>query len=332
MKTAYRKLLPLALALVLALCVAACGGTNPGSGAGSSTSLPSGAPSSDASPSGGASQSASVVDEGGVRTISTVMGDVEVPANPQRVIVHYLMGDVAALGVTPVGVSEVHAGAAFEAAVAGAENLGSWDFDMEAVMALEPDLIITVNEGQYEELSKIAPTVMVPYGTMTTEERVGFVAQVLGREDAGAQVMAEYNAKVAQGRTQLQAAGIEGASVTILQVHDNGTNVAGDKHALGVLVYGELGLVPPEMVQSEIIDADAYWAQPSMEVLADYCGDMIIHLGQMQEVLADNGVWNAIPAVQNGYIMEADTALTYYTDILSSGVLVDTVVEKLTQF
>ncbi|MFV0352552.1 MAG: ABC transporter substrate-binding protein [Oscillospiraceae bacterium] len=263
------------------------------------------------------------------KVVSTVNGDVTIPANPQRVIVHYLMGDAIALGVTPVGVSEILPGAVFEEDLKDAVDLGSWDFEMEEVMALEPDLIISVNEGQYEDLSKIAPTVLVPYGKMTTEERVTFMAELLGKEDMAQKILDEYNDKLQQAKEKMQAAGIEETTVTILQASDNGNALAGDKHALGVLVYKELGLVPPARVQTDIIDADAYWGQPSMEVLAEYCGDVMIHLGEVQDDIKTNAVWNAIPAIKNNQIFEVDTALTYYTDITSSGVLADTVSAEL---
>jgi iron complex transport system substrate-binding protein len=263
------------------------------------------------------------------RIITTVKGDVEVPANPQRVIVHYLIGDASSLGIVPVGVSQVLPGAVFEESIKEATDLGSWDFELESVMALEPDLIISVNEGQYEDLSKIAPTVYVPYGTMTTEERITFLGEVLNRQEEAKQALTDYQTKVEAGRTKLKEAGLDNVSVTILQARDDGNSVAGSKHALGVIAYNELGLLPTETVQKEIIDKDEYWAAPSMEVLADYCGDYIIHLGEVPEAISSNEVWKSIPAVKDGRVVVADTALTYYTDILSSSTLVDTLVDSL---
>ncbi|WAG50944.1 ABC transporter substrate-binding protein [Clostridium tagluense] len=103
------------------------------------------------------------------RTISTKLGDVKVPANPKRVIVQYLMGDVISLGIKPVGISEVYTGAAYHNITAGIKDLGHFgSWDVEAVMLLKPDLIITINKEQSEKLSKIAPTVYVPYGDIST--------------------------------------------------------------------------------------------------------------------------------------------------------------------
>lgn len=263
------------------------------------------------------------------RTIVTTKGDVEVPANPQRVIVHYLMGDAISMGIIPIGVSQILSGAAFEENIKEAVDLGSWDFEMESVMSLEPDLIITVNENQYEELSKIAPTVYVPYGTMTTKERITFLGEIFNKEEEAKKVLEDYTNKLEQAKEKLKEQGFDSATVTILQTQEQGNSVAGAKHAMGVLVYKELGLLPPQKVQEEIIDADEYWGQPSMEVLEEYCGDYLIHLGEIPESVSSNDVWNIIPAVANEKVVIMDTALTYYTDVVSSDALVDEIVDNI---
>lgn len=263
------------------------------------------------------------------RTITTVKGDVEIPTNPQRIVVHYLMGDAVAMGIIPVGVSQILEGAAFEKSVKDAVDLGSWDFEMESVMSLEPDLIITVNENQYDELSKIAPTIYVPYGTMTTEERITFLGEIFNKQDEAKKVLEDYSSKLEEAKAKLKEHNLDSANVTILQTQENGNSVAGAKHALGILVYKELGLLPPQKVQEEIIDKDEYWGQPSLEVLGEYCGDYLIHLGEVLESVSTNEVWKAIPAVKDEKVIIMDTALTYYTDVVSSGALIDEIADRI---
>jgi len=62
-------------------------------------------------------------EENAVRKVSTVRGDVEVPANPKRVIATYGMGDVLALGVKPVATYDAK-GSAYEKEVA---DLPVWE-------------------------------------------------------------------------------------------------------------------------------------------------------------------------------------------------------------
>lgn len=267
--------------------------------------------------------------EEGTKTVSTVMGDVEVPVNPKRVIVQYLMGDLLALDITPIGISEVHGGAAFESGLAGITVVGQWEFDPESVMALEPDLILLASDTQYDDMSKIAPTVLVPYGSITAAERLAFLGEVLSRPDEAKAALTEYEAAVAEGKSKLSKAGLAHITVSAMQVTDDLISVAGNKHALGTVLYDELGLQAPEVVQTDIIDAGEYWGGPSMEVLSNYCGEYVFHLGDISESIVGNAVWQSIPAVEAGNVLIMDTALTYYTDIASSTAVVNDVVEQL---
>ncbi|MFV0504217.1 MAG: hypothetical protein ACK5LT_09670 [Lachnospirales bacterium] len=48
----------------------------------------------------------SLDDQSGTHTVSTPLGDIEVPNNPQRIVTSYLEGDVIALGGNVVGCME----------------------------------------------------------------------------------------------------------------------------------------------------------------------------------------------------------------------------------
>ncbi len=265
----------------------------------------------------------------GTKIVNTVMGEVEVPTNPQRVIVQYLMGDLVALEVTPIGVTTINEGAAYENEIKDATDLGRWDFGLEDIMLLEPDLILLASDTQYEDISKIAPTVVVPYGTMTTAERLSFLGEVLSRpEEAEAATVAYYDA-LEEGKAKLVEAGLGDIVISAMLVTEDGTWVAGNKHALGQVLYDELGLKAPEALQTGIINAGEYWGTPSMEALADFCGDYIFHLGDLSESMSKNAVWNTIPAVKNERVLVMNTALTYYTDIYSGIAMVNDVVNQL---
>ena len=51
---------------------------------------------------------------------------MEVPAELKRVVALYMLGDVVAMGVKPVGISDVYEGAAFEQELTGIATLGEW--------------------------------------------------------------------------------------------------------------------------------------------------------------------------------------------------------------
>ncbi|WP_438347006.1 AraC family transcriptional regulator [Paenibacillus sp. FA6] len=263
------------------------------------------------------------------RTISTVKGDVEVPNNPQRVIVDYLIGDVVALGVTPLGVARVARGekeAVFANQITNSTKIA---MEPEDVMTLEPDLIILAwGDENYEGLSKIAPTVYVPYGDMTTEERIHFIGDVLNKQEEAKAVLNTYAEKIAEAKLAFQNAGLSDVTVTMGEYSDKNNYIAGAKHAVGELVYNELQMQAPSKVQTDIIDADKYWAEISMEVLAAYMGDYVISLGDT-EVPTDNAVWQSVPAVQHNRIVTVDNSLSWSTDIITSSALIDYIVNQL---
>ena len=317
-----------ALCLAALLALSGCGAT----AAGETTSQ---ADSASVSSSAATQATAATPEQTGeTRTISTVMGDVEIPANPQRVVVDYVVGDVVAMGVTPVGYANIDEGlditqTAFGAALKDAEFIG-WDYDPETVMALEPDLIIlSWGEEDYEQLSKIAPTIYVPYGEMSTEERVKLIGEALNKPEAAQQVLDDFNAKVENARQTLTDAGIAGQYITIAQVAEGHAWVAGNKHAVGQLLYNTMGLPVPAKVQTDIIDADQYWGDISMELFPQYVGDYFISLGDYPPEWDTDPVVQGIPAIAEGRSFTVPTTLTWFSDISSAGALVDLITEEL---
>jgi iron complex transport system substrate-binding protein len=263
------------------------------------------------------------------RTISTVKGDVKVPNNPQRVVVDYLVGDVVALGVTPLGVAR--AARDGKEAVFANQITDSIKVAMEPedVMTLEPDLIILAwGDENYEDLSKIAPTIYVPYGDMTTEERIHFIGDVLNKQEEAKAVLNAYAEKIEEAKLSLQNAGLSDVTITMGEFSDKSNYIAGAKHAVGELVYNELQMKAPSKVQTDIIDADQYWGDISMEVLAAYIGDYLIAIGDT-EVPTDNAVWKSLPAIQHNHIVTVGTSLSWSTDIMTSSALIDHIVNQL---
>ena len=64
-------------------------------------------------------------------------------------------------------------------------------------MNLDPDLIIisTVQEKMYDQLSEIAPTVMIQLEALNWKEDIRTLAQVFGREDAADHWISAYEEK-----------------------------------------------------------------------------------------------------------------------------------------
>lgn len=263
---------------------------------------------------------------GETRVITTVHGETEVPADPQRVIATYCIGDVLTLGVKPVATYDV-TGTAYEKEVAG---LPVWDkFEAEEILSYDPDLIIVVNQEQYDAASKIAPTVLLPFTEISLEERVRFLGDVLNRQEEAEKALENFEQKIKEAKEALAEKQVMDKTVSIFGKDANGSVwVFGDKWGRGGdLIYSQLGFKAPEIVQNEIIAKDQYRVV-SMEVIQDYAGDYLILSGDIDE-LNGNTIWESLPAVKSGRTIPIDFTLFYDIDIYSSSVQLDYLLDAM---
>lgn len=89
--------------------------------------------------------------------------EVEIPNKPKRVVTTYYLDAMIALGEKPVGASthvldNNHLGEKQE----GVADVGT-PVNIEKVLEVNPDLMITMNPDEVEQLSKIAPTVVIEF-------------------------------------------------------------------------------------------------------------------------------------------------------------------------
>ncbi len=188
---------------------------------------------------------------------------VEVPVAPQRIVTLHdssLTVPLIELGIIPVGAfgraaddgSAYMRGAATLTGVtfenSGIANVGGSPADIEAIAALEPDLIITstFNETPLEQLETIAPTVVVEdnmRGELATFEDI---AVLTGTEDRLAVLKARYRGQIDQIRSALGDTPVS-ASIILTQ---NGQIAAW--HTYGVLgkVLRDAGVTFPQIIET----------------------------------------------------------------------------------
>lgn len=153
------------------------------------------------------------------RAVETEQGEVEVPVDPQRVVVlnYALAGylfdlDVPVVATTPEVTDSDGEFSPFwseKAQSQGTEFL-PWSndgFDLEAIIAADPDLIIAGGIGfplkhatdAYDRLQEVAPTVLVSGDKQTWQDQFSFIASdVLGQQDAYEKFESAYEGRVAQ--------------------------------------------------------------------------------------------------------------------------------------
>ncbi|MFW6677128.1 ABC transporter substrate-binding protein [Lacrimispora sp. AGF001] len=261
-----------------------------------------------------------------IRVISTEQGEIEIPADPKRVIVTYCVGDALALGITPVATYDA-AGTAYAKELEGVPVLGN--FEAEQLISYEPDLLIVANQEQYDIASKIAPTILLPFTALSMEERVRFMGDILNRQEKANAVLDEFHQKLVEAKASLEDKNVLDKTFSVIESDGNGGIwVYGDKWGRGGdLLYSQLELQAPEIVKKEIIAAEQY-RDVSMEVISDYIGDYIIIARGLEE-LEGNTIWESLPAVKAGNVIPIDFTLFYDIDIYSSNVQLDYLLNAL---
>ncbi|ENK1244204.1 ABC transporter substrate-binding protein [Clostridium botulinum] len=251
------------------------------------------------------------------RTISTVMGKVEVPANPKRIIVNYFQGDLLALGVKPLAMSSMEGDIALKNELKGVKIVEKWE--PEEIMALKPDLIIVISEEEYKKYNKIAPTIFLPFTKISSEERLTLIGEAVGKQEEAKKVINNFKNKVETSKKKLETAGVMDKSFTLLEQDKKEIMVLGNKWGRGgEIVYDYLGLKAPNVVKKEIINGDQY-KNVSLEAFPEYSGDYIIQSVWNYGVdnLKDNNVWSNLPAVKENRVIKTDGNLFYYMDLYS---------------
>ena len=169
--------------------------------------------------------------DGDVRTVQNIDGTtVQVPEHPQRIVTlsEPATDGVLALGLTPVGVVSGRGQSTvshYLADRAGTIPLlgGIAQPNYEAIGKAKPDLIlvdgtsINNNAEAIETLRHIAPTVYTGYAGGDWRKNFQLVADAVGESAKGAQVLAEYDQHVETVAAELQDAGLDEDTFSIVR-------------------------------------------------------------------------------------------------------------------
>lgn len=304
----------IAASLAIMIMLAGCGASgNNGNGANGS----SGAENAGSQSEAPASPTATAVDESGTRTMSDEFGEVELPANPQRIIALYMEDYLKALDVEPVaqwshpdfGMQDY-----LELKAPTYDITGS----IEGLLAFEPDLIIAdgaTDKAKYETYAKVAPTFRLPESVLQDPKQILMtIADVLGLKEEGEKFLAEYNAKIADAKSKLaDSIGTETVAVVRLNIFDGTLALFGVKNRfVGSILYDELGLTPHPLVR----DMEEFQIVLSEEAVPQLDADHIILLPssgdwdspENKEAMKalDSPLWTSLPAVKNGQVYQAN--------------------------
>lgn len=249
-------------------------------------------------------------------TYESENGPVEVPADPQRVIVLSTYGgDVMSLDVPLVGVdSWSKNNPRFEEQLKNVEEVA--DTDLEKIIELEPDLILggsTINN--IDKLKEIAPTVTFTYGKLGYLDQHLEIGKVLNKEKEAQAWITDFQERSQQAGEDIRAKIGEDATVSVIENFDKQLYVFGDNWGRGTeILYQEMKLKMPAKVE-EMALADGYYML-SQEVLPEYMGDYVIFSkdSTQDNSFQETDLYKNTPAAKNGQIFEANAKEFYFND------------------
>lgn len=256
------------------------------------------------------------------RTISTVKGNVTIPAEPKRIVVDLYLGSLIALGIKPVGTPELNLkNPYFIKSLEGVQNIGEYEtISLEKVLELEPDLIVTGNPDLFDSFSKIAPTLVIPFGELkNTHEEIAYFGKVLNKEKEAEAWLADYDARIADAKKRVGEAIDPAAEVSVMQFNDKGPLAFGDNFGRGgQAVYSALGLNPPAD-KKEILMKDQL-VEVSSEAIPEFAGDYIILTADelTLEELKLKPVWSSLDAVKNDRVFIWSPDRSWYFDPIAT--------------
>lgn len=264
------------------------------------------------------------------RVIETEKGSVTVPASAERIVVlsgglagylYALDAPVVATDTRVLGVTNLDGGfppAWADAAKAqGTKELPAGEqLNIEAVAAAEPDLIIGGGQGitsvqseeLYDQLTAIAPTVLVPKTVAAWDKQLEIVADAAGRSDQVPALMSAYEDKVKEVKGKIKVP--EGNVVYFLSVSSNKPYLVPPTAALPAML-AELGFKADD-VMAKAGNPQLFGSGDSFEVspellsqVADAPVAFVIPVsGRPMAELATDPLYSQLPSFKAGTTFE----------------------------
>ncbi len=249
---------------------------------------------------------------GSMMSYETEMGTIEYVENP-TIYADYYVGQLLYLGGDVIGADMTYPAETWTS-VAEEKGVTNISGDMEAVAALAPELIVTMNTDFYEQYSAIAPTILIPYGTYNQEDIVIELGKVLGAEEEANAWVEEFNAGI-----ETLSALIDDPSKTIGIVDSWGGAMymyGANFGRGGYVLYEKLGLQGTEAAESEYVrDANSYLTVDA-ESLTNYAGDVLFICAPEEGVSEVQSLptYEDLDAVQNDQVIVLDYDTFLYDD------------------
>ena len=251
-------------------------------------------------------------------TVRDAKGEVEIPAEPKRIVDLSGNSDILSLlGYSVAGTANSDAydytqlPTYLQEPLQGAKILGysmQDTMDIEGILELHPDLIIIsgVQEKMYEQLKKIAPTLMVELAQTDWRQDVNTFARMMQQEDRAASWLKSYDEKAKKAGAAVRKA--NGEDTTYLALLASGGQLfVFDAAGIGSVLYEDMDLKKPaNMPRQDSISLPVI----SYEGLADLDADHLIVVGTDADMkaLKKNSIYKSMQAVKNNRVLELSSS------------------------
>ncbi|GGD55593.1 ABC transporter substrate-binding protein [Paenibacillus nasutitermitis] len=244
--------------------------------------------------------------------VSTLKGDISIPTEPKRVIGLSVVYPelLYALGVVPIAIQNYHQDfpSYLKEPFKDTIKMGiAQTPNFEAILASNPDLIIAPSwwsDKDYDQLSKIAPTVLLPQRDDWRDE-LRDIAKVLGKVEQADEVIQDLQAKETEAKEKLDSL-VGDETVMYMMIMAKEIVIYGENIDRGSFIHKKLGLKPiDDYPQSELS------ISISLEKIPEYNPDHIIlqlddesneEVQNRYEEMRDSSLWKNMTAVKKDQI------------------------------
>lgn len=261
--------------------------------------------------------------ENGLRSITHLRGTAEIPLQPQRVVAlsAAYIDHLLTIGEKPIGVNnEERYGGNYLPYLAdelnGVAEVGSADSpNLEAILQLDPDVILVESrtaENSYEQLSKIAPTIVLGNEWKDYDEDPDFwtedllkIAEMYDKTELAQTKIAELNEKTSAVKALVEKSDYR--KLAYIRVRQKLLQVyAQNGHPTNTLLYHELGfepsgITPVDQRQDLSLEGVASLDANRLILEADPNGRDFLQTAQ------ESAIWQSVPAVQQNQVYETDS-------------------------
>ncbi|GAA3406050.1 ABC transporter substrate-binding protein [Paenibacillus hodogayensis] len=296
-------------------------------GCGSAADSKAGAPASGGTPAAAGTDKQAAA---APRTLKDALGNqVQIPAQPKRIIAPFLEDPLTALGIKPVAQWSMQGNPQqyLQNELKGIPSLNmTGGMKPEETLSYTPDLIIFpdasyLKGGAYENFAKIAPTFVLSTDTKDWRGLVVKLGEVLGKKNEAEQALQKHDRKLADAKEKLRSTVGEKTAVLLQGSNEKNFKLFGPEFYGGAVLYQGLGFKQPKVLKG---DYETY----SLETLAEMQDvDYIFVLSGPGRAKPpeDNSLWKNLPAVKQGHVFEADSGHWFNQNVIANGLIVEDV-------